>query len=127
AVGPHHGFAGKKQHLAAALVNHHPVDREHSTPSAHPFQFAGISRLCQTGSKEESPMIRIPQLLLAVLSVLALQAQTAEELVQKNILAKGGIEKIKSVKTYRMTGRMQQGSFSAEVGRDGMAPDLTRE
>ena len=58
-------------------------------------------------------MIRISQLLLAALSAVLLQAQTAEELVQKNILAKGGIEKIKSIKTYRMTGRMQQGSFSA--------------
>jgi hypothetical protein len=72
-------------------------------------------------------MIRIPQLLLAAVSAFVLQAQTAEELVQKNTLAKGGIEKIKSVKTYRMTGRMQQGSFSAEVGRDAMAPDLIRE
>jgi len=72
-------------------------------------------------------MIRISQLLLGVCSAVVLQAQTAEELVQKNILAKGGIEKIKSIKTYRMSGRMQQGSFSAEVGRDGMAPDLIRE
>ena len=72
-------------------------------------------------------MIRISHFLLALLSAVLLQAQTAEELVQKNILAKGGLEKIKSVKTYRMTGRMQQGSFSAQIGRDSMAPDMIRE
>jgi hypothetical protein len=56
-----------------------------------------------------------------------LHAQTAEELVQKNLAARGGIDKIKSVKSYRMKGRMQQGSFGAQVGRDAMAPDLIRE
>jgi hypothetical protein len=72
-------------------------------------------------------MIRISQILLAISSAVLLQAQTAEDLVQKNILARGGLEKIKSIKTYRMTGRLQQGSFSAQVGRDSMAPDMIRE
>jgi len=72
-------------------------------------------------------MMRIPQLLLAILPAVSLHAQTADELVQKNILAKGGLEKIKSIKTYRMTGRLQQGSFSAQIGRDAMAPDMIRE
>ena len=72
-------------------------------------------------------MVRTSQVLLAAFSAVLLHAQTAEELVQKNILAKGGMEKIKSIKTYRMTGRLQQGSFSAEVGRDSMAPDMIRE
>lgn len=35
-------------------------------------------------------------------------AQTAEELVTKNIEAKGGLEKIKAVKTLRMSGRAEQ-------------------
>ena len=56
-----------------------------------------------------------------------LRAQTAEELVQKNLAARGGIDKIKSVKSFRMKGRMQQGSFAAQVGRDALAPDLIRE
>ena len=34
-------------------------------------------------------------------------SQTAEELVNKNIQAKGGIEKIKSARTRRMTGRVK--------------------
>jgi hypothetical protein len=50
-------------------------------------------------------------LLLAV-AVLCLGAyalsQTAEELVNKNIEAKGGLQKIKAVKTLRMSGRAEQ-------------------
>ena len=56
-----------------------------------------------------------------------LSAQTAEELVAKNILAHGGVEKIKSIKTLRMTGRLQSGSFQAQVGHYTMAPDLMRQ
>jgi hypothetical protein len=56
-----------------------------------------------------------------------LSAQTAEELVAKNILAHGGVEKIRSIKTLRMTGRLQSGSFQAQVGQETMAPDLMRQ
>jgi hypothetical protein len=56
-----------------------------------------------------------------------LSAQTAEELVAKNILAHGGVEKIRSIKTLRMTGRLLSGSFQAQVGQDAMAPDLMRQ
>jgi hypothetical protein len=56
-----------------------------------------------------------------------LHGQTADELVRKNLLAHGGVDKIKSIKTLRMTGRLQSGSFTAQVGRDAMAPDLRRD
>lgn len=54
------------------------------------------------------------------------QAQTAEELVAKNTEAKGGVAKIKALKTLRMTGRLQQGDFTAVVGQESKAPDLLR-
>jgi outer membrane lipoprotein-sorting protein len=54
-------------------------------------------------------------------------AQTAEELVAKNLQAKGGLEKIRAVKSLRMTGRMQQGQFVAQVGEEAKAPDLLRQ
>lgn len=54
-------------------------------------------------------------------------AQTAEELVAKNTEAKGGIEKIKAAKSYRQTGKLQQGSFMAVVGQESKAPDKVRE
>ena len=72
-------------------------------------------------------MNRIPSLLAGIAFAALLHGQTAEELVQKNILAHGGVEKIKAIKSLRMTGRLQSGSFTAQVGRDAMAPDLIRQ
>ncbi|HVT15768.1 MAG TPA: hypothetical protein VHQ90_06225 [Thermoanaerobaculia bacterium] len=47
----------------------------------------------------------------------ALSAQTAEELIEKNIQAKGGREKLKAVKTVRVTGKMvgQMGEFPVSM------------
>jgi hypothetical protein len=55
-----------------------------------------------------------------------LPAQTAEELVAKNLHARGGIEKIKAIKTLRMTGKLQQGGFTAEFSSNAIAPNLLR-
>ncbi len=69
---------------------------------------------------------------LALLFTLSLcaglaSAQTAEELITKNLQAMGGLEKINAIKTLRMTGHMQQDDFTAEVAEEGKAPDLIRE
>jgi hypothetical protein len=53
-------------------------------------------------------------------------AQTAEELVARNTAAKGGIDKIKAIKTVRMAGRLQQGDFWALIGQEGKAPNQLR-
>jgi hypothetical protein len=64
---------------------------------------------------------------VSCLSVLP-SAQTAEELVSKNIQAKGGIDKIKSVKTWRMTGRVKNARGRvAVVGQTNMRPNLVRQ
>jgi outer membrane lipoprotein-sorting protein len=47
--------------------------------------------------------------LLAALSPGAAEAQTADELIEKNIQAKGGREKLKAVQTLRLTGKMTVG------------------
>jgi hypothetical protein len=57
----------------------------------------------------------------------SLSAETAEELVAKNLQAKGGIENIKAIHSLRMTGRMQQGTFAIQLARDSMAPNLVRQ
>jgi len=55
-----------------------------------------------------------------------LSAQTAEELVSKNLQAHGGVEKLKALHSLRLTGKMRQGSFTLQVGLDRMPPDLIR-
>ena len=73
-------------------------------------------------------MRNVLRLVLAiVVSTTALFAQTADELVAKNLQAKGGIEKIKAIKSYKFTGRFQQGSFVAQVAQLAKAPDEIRE
>jgi hypothetical protein len=54
-------------------------------------------------------------------------SQTGEELVNKNIEAKGGMEKIKAIKTWRMTGKIFGGGINATVGQENMRPNLVRE
>jgi hypothetical protein len=54
------------------------------------------------------------------------QTPTADELLAKNLEAKGGLAKIKAIKSLRMTGRLQQGAFTAVVGQESKAPDLLR-
>src|SRR3954470_3574627 len=54
-------------------------------------------------------------------------AQTADELVAKNLEAKGGVDKIKAIKSYKFSGKYQQGSFSAQVAQVAKAPDYIRE
>src|SRR5579871_1177248 len=68
-------------------------------------------------------------LLLAVFGLsLFAASQTADELVQKNIEAKGGLEKIKAIKTVRVTGRLVAGGgFTGIVGQENMRPNLVRE
>jgi len=55
-------------------------------------------------------------------------AQTVEELVSKNVQAKGGIDHIKSAKTRRMTGRIKNARGRVAVFRQtNMRADLVRQ
>lgn len=55
-------------------------------------------------------------------------AQTAEELVDKNIQAKGGIEKIKAIKSVRISGKlMGGGGFTAATVQENERPNRVRE
>jgi hypothetical protein len=58
---------------------------------------------------------------------LSASSQTAEELVTKNIEAKGGPDKIKAIKTWRMTGKLIAGGITATAGQENMRPNLVRE
>jgi hypothetical protein len=54
-------------------------------------------------------------------------AQTAEEWVAKNLQAKGGIEKMKAIKSLRMTGKFENGGFKAMIGQESKRPEMLRE
>lgn len=55
-------------------------------------------------------------------------SQTADELIAKNIQARGGMEKIQAIKTMRMTGKFEGGGgFTASVGQENQRPNLLRE
>src|SRR5258706_11447618 len=54
-------------------------------------------------------------------------SQTADELVQKNIEARGGLDKIKAIKSIRMSGKSVAGGFNATVGQESLRPNLVRE
>ena len=68
-------------------------------------------------------------ILVAVLTLGVIAwSQTADELVQKNTEAKGGIEKMKAIKTVRLTGKLDGGGgFTAIVGQENRRPNLVRE
>jgi hypothetical protein len=64
---------------------------------------------------------------ISCLSVLA-YGQTAEELVNKNIQAKGGIEKIKAIKAIRIKGKLNVGGgLIAATLQENERPNLVRE
>lgn len=54
-------------------------------------------------------------------------AQTADELVSKNIQAKGGLEKIHAIKTLRITGSSVTGGTPIMIVNEYMRPDMIRE
>jgi hypothetical protein len=54
-------------------------------------------------------------------------AQTADELVSKNVQARGGLEKIKDIKTLRITGNSVTGGTPIVIVNEYMRPNLIRE
>lgn len=64
---------------------------------------------------------------LSLACITVVQAQTAEELVTKNLGAKGGVQAIKALTSLRMTGTFQQGTFNAPTVTEAKAPDLMRQ
>lgn len=58
---------------------------------------------------------------------LSASSQTADELVNKNIDAKGGLDKMKAIKTWRMTGKVVGGGITATASQENMRPNLVRE
>ncbi|MEQ1352874.1 MAG: hypothetical protein ABLT11_02585 [Candidatus Acidiferrum sp.] len=66
-------------------------------------------------------------LLAGLIGPLGASAQTVDEVIAKNIQAHGGLEKLKAVRTIRITGKFSQGSFRAGFLQENKRPDMVRE
>lgn len=62
-----------------------------------------------------------------VASPLAARAQSADELVAKNLAARGGVARLRAIHSIRMVGKVSQGGFVAQVGQENKLPDQVRE
>ena len=72
------------------------------------------------------PRISWIALTLAALFSLTTYAQPADELIANNIKARGGMEKIKSVKALKLTGKMVAQGMEAPLLIQSKRPNLTR-
>ena len=57
----------------------------------------------------------------------ATRAQTVDEIIAKNIQAHGGMEKLASIQSMKMTGTFSAGSFRAAVVQENKRPDKVRQ
>jgi len=74
-----------------------------------------------------SPRAVLLALACAALLAPLVQAQTADEIIAKNIQARGGMEKIKAVQTQRTTGKVLFGSIQATVVQINKRAEKVRE
>ena len=74
-------------------------------------------------------MIRTFFLLLypALTSPIVTCAQTVDDIIARNLEARGGVEKIKAVKTMRTSGTLRQGGFRAAFVQENQRPNKVRE
>lgn len=69
----------------------------------------------------------LPALFLSVVAAGVVGAQTVDEIIAKNIQARGGLEKLKGVKSLRTTVKFSDGSFRAEFRQENKRPGKVRE
>ena len=73
-------------------------------------------------------MHRVCAVLISLCCLGSLSLQTADELIAKNIEARGGMEKMKAIKTLRFNAKFNgEGGFTATVGQENQRPNLVRE
>jgi hypothetical protein len=77
------------------------------------------------------PMSRIvlPILAFATIALLpvSVPAQSVDEVIANNVKARGGLDKIKAVRSVRTTSKLTQGSFRAAYVQENKRPDRVRE
>lgn len=73
--------------------------------------------------------IVLPIFAFAAIALLPLNvpAQSVDEVIANNVKARGGLEKIKAVRSVRTTSKLSQGSFRAAYVQENKRPDRVRE
>jgi len=73
--------------------------------------------------------IVLPILAFAAIALLpvSVPAQRVDEVIANNVKARGGLEKIKAVRSVRTTSKLTQGSFRAAYVQENKRPDRVRE
>lgn len=66
-------------------------------------------------------------LVAVFLTPLVTYAQTVDEIIAKNAQARGGLEKLRSIKTLRMTARFSDGNFRATYIQENKRDEKVRE
>ena len=69
----------------------------------------------------------LPGLAVFALIAAGTSAQTVDEIIAKNIQARGGMEKLKAIRTLRTTVKFRGGSFRAEFRQENKRPGKVRE
>lgn len=64
---------------------------------------------------------------ISALAPLYLSAQTVDEVIAKNVQAHGGMDKLKSVTTLKVSGKLDFGSFEARFVQENKRPGRVRE
>ncbi|HKW35683.1 MAG TPA: hypothetical protein VJN92_21930 [Candidatus Acidoferrum sp.] len=69
----------------------------------------------------------LPALFVFAMSASINRAQTVDEIIAKNVQARGGLEKLKAIKSLRTTVKFSDGSFRAEFRQENKRPGKVRE
>ena len=69
----------------------------------------------------------VPAMVAVAFLAAGANAQTVDEIIAKNIQARGGLEKLKAIKTLRTTVKFSDGSFRADFLQENKRADRVRE
>ncbi len=97
--------------------------------SMAPNSYSGNNDSAAKKDERSASMSTIGRLaipLLVLLSTAAAGAQTADDLIAKNIAAKGGLENIKAITSLRFNGKLETQGIVAEMGTEQMPDFLAR-
>src|SRR6266705_940342 len=75
----------------------------------------------------EACRVLLPGLAAFALFGAGARAETVDEIIAQNIQARGGLEKLKAIRTLRTTVKFSDGSFRAECRQENKRPGKVRE